>query len=155
MYRAWNAVAFDAPLAGAYHSPGMRLVTIALSVALAAAAACRGSGRPTTVVDDSTFVATMVELHAVDTGPPRDSSARAAARRAVLARRGLSAERLERAARLLADDPERASAVWSAINRRLTEMKKKPQRTRQPPASKPPRKPPPKPPPQTKRRGNS
>ncbi len=125
----------------------MRLVGIVLIGTAAATAACRGRGQPATGVDDSTFVRTMVELHAVDTGPPRDSSARAAARRAVLARHGLSAERLERAARLLADDPERASVLWAAINRRVADAKKKSQP--------PPAKNAPQPAPGTKRRGNS
>ena len=104
----------------------MRLIAIALVGAVSAATACSELGGPPADVDDSTFVATMVELHKVDSMRTRDTAAIGAARRAVLVKHGVTAERLERTARALADDPERASALWGAITSRLTTPKTKP-----------------------------
>jgi hypothetical protein len=104
----------------------MRSIAVALLGVVATATACRGREGPVAGVDDSTFVTAMVELHKVDSMRTRDTAAIAAARRAVLAKHGLTSERLERAARALADDPERASALWSTINRQLTTAKTKP-----------------------------
>jgi hypothetical protein len=69
-------------------------------------------------VSDSTFVATMAELNRTMGGSARDSAARSAARAAVLRKHGVTAEQLEDAARALADDPQRAAAVWQAIEDR-------------------------------------
>lgn len=69
-------------------------------------------------VDDSTFVRTMADLRRVQTNPSlADSAARAAARAAALKRHGMTAEQLERAARSLATDPERAQALFRAVNK--------------------------------------
>lgn len=68
-------------------------------------------------VTDSTFVRTMVELRRVQGNPSLDDSARAAARAAALKRHGLTAAQLERAARSLATDPERAQALFRAVNK--------------------------------------
>jgi hypothetical protein len=81
------------------------------------AAAC-GRGKLAAGVSDSTFVATMAELNRAMGGSARDSAARSAARAAVLRKHGVTAEQLEDAARALADDPERAAAVWQAIEDR-------------------------------------
>lgn len=69
-------------------------------------------------VSDSTYVAAMTELRKVQTNPTLDSLGRAAARRAVLQRRGLTADKLERAAAALARDPDRASRLFTAIEER-------------------------------------
>ena len=116
----------------------MRLIAIALVGAVAATTACSGPAGPPADVDDSTFVATMVELHQVDSMRTRDTAAISAARRAVLVKRGVTAERLERTARALADDPERASALWGAINSRLTTPKTKPPQAQMPSRSRKP-----------------
>lgn len=76
---------------------------------------------PSSDVSDSTFVATMAELRRVQSGVAADSAARAKERERVLQRRGLTAARLERAARALAADPERASKVFQAIARKTSE----------------------------------
>ncbi|HEX8851456.1 MAG TPA: hypothetical protein VF761_18150 [Gemmatimonadaceae bacterium] len=68
-------------------------------------------------VSDSAFVATMADLRRLE-GTPSDSMAMSAARRRVLQQRGLTGDQLERAARALAADPERATAVFEAIQRR-------------------------------------
>ena len=44
----------------------MRLIAVALSAAVAVATACTGQSGSVGGVDDSTFVATMAELHRVD-----------------------------------------------------------------------------------------
>ena len=88
----------------------------AFAVALLAGG-CR-RGEIVNGVSDSAFVATMAELRAISRGSDTDSVSRARARQAVLQRRGLTAERLEQAARALADDPDRAAAIWQAIELR-------------------------------------
>lgn len=70
-------------------------------------------------VGDSTFIAAMAELRRVEQDPALDSAARASARRAVLQQRGLTPATIERAARALAKEPERAMRVWQAIDRRV------------------------------------
>ena len=92
-----------------------RLLVI-LHVALGAAVAACTRGRDIAGVDDSTFVRTMAKLQAIEANPALDSAARAAARRAALQERGLAPDDLERAARALAADPERAIKVWSRID---------------------------------------
>ena len=89
-----------------------------LAIHAFAVAVLAGGCRRAELVDgvtDSAFVATMAELRAISRAGEGDSASRARARQAVLQRRGLTAERLERAARALADDPERATDVWQAI----------------------------------------
>ena len=71
-------------------------------------------------VSDSVYVTAMTELRMVQTNATLDSVGRAAARRTVLQRRGLTVEQLERAAAALADDPERASRVFATIEERTT-----------------------------------
>ena len=71
-------------------------------------------------VTDSTFVTAMTELRMAQTNATLDSVGRAAARRSVLQRRGLTLEQLERAAEALADDPERASRLFATIEERTT-----------------------------------
>jgi hypothetical protein len=69
-------------------------------------------------VDDSTFVATVARLHAIERKYELSSAARDSLRRAVLQEQGLSPDDLERQARHYADDPARASAIWGAISRK-------------------------------------
>lgn len=68
-------------------------------------------------VSDSAFVATMADLRRVS-GPPEGSPAMIALRQRVLQQRGLTGDQMERAARALAHDPERATKVFEAIQRR-------------------------------------
>ena len=92
---------------------GHGLVWLVLGLA---GAACRRD--PASDVSDSTFVAAMADLRRVQYDTASDSASRTAARQRVLQRRGLTAERLERAARALAADPERATKVFQAIARK-------------------------------------
>ena len=70
-------------------------------------------------VNDSTYVASMVALYRVAVDTMLDSAGRAAARRSVLQQRGLTPEQLERWARELARDPQRAASVSAEISRRV------------------------------------
>jgi hypothetical protein len=87
---------------------------------LLAPAACRRAELPGGLTDSS-FVATMVELRRVRENATLDSTERAQARQVVLRRRGVTPKALEQAAAALANDPERASAVWQAVERQVTE----------------------------------
>ena len=78
--------------------------------------ASSGCGRGISDVDDSTFVAVMARLHAIERDALLDSAGKVEARRGALQERGLSPEQLERAARALADDPDRAIRVWNRID---------------------------------------
>ena len=68
-------------------------------------------------VTDSTFVAAMTALIRINGDATRDSAQKAIARDSVLQSRDLTEARLERAARALGDDPDRALAVWQRINK--------------------------------------
>jgi hypothetical protein len=83
----------------------------------AAIAACvRTDGRA--VMNDSTFVATMARLHAIERNYQLSDAARDSLRRGVLQEQGLTPADLERQARHYADDPAHASAIWTAISRK-------------------------------------
>ena len=97
-----------------------RVPALAVCLALALAAAACGRDTRAEGVTDSAFVATMAELERVERAPGLDSSARVAARTAALQRRGLTPAQLEAAATALADDPERALALYRAIERKAS-----------------------------------
>jgi hypothetical protein len=92
-----------------------RCPLVAVAVSLVVVWGCRASAD---AMSDSTFVATMAELRRIEENASLDSAASAAARRRVLQGRGLSAEVVERHANALAEDPDRAAAVWQAIDRK-------------------------------------
>ena len=95
-----------------------RAETLALA---AVAVATFGCSRPTTQpeISDSTFVAVMTELRRIEADVTIDSTMRDSIRKVTLRRRGLTPEALERAARALADQPERAVALWRSIEQHL------------------------------------
>ncbi len=68
-------------------------------------------------VTDSTFVATMTALTRLNADSSLDSARRAVARDSLLQSRDLTVATLERAARALGDDPDRAVALWQRITR--------------------------------------
>ena len=82
-------------------------------------AACN-SGDIVPGVRDSTFVATMADLRRAE-AMEHDPTSLAEARRRILQQRGLTPDRMEAAARKLGDDPERAVAIWQAIERRAVQ----------------------------------
>ncbi len=94
-----------------------RPTCIQLIALLMVAAAC-GKSELAAGVSDSAFVTTMAELRQVSANRTQDSAQIAAARAAVLQRRGLTTQQLEHAAQVLADDPDRAAKVWQAIAKR-------------------------------------
>jgi hypothetical protein len=69
-------------------------------------------------VTDSTYVAAMTALIRIDADESRDSVRRAAARDSVLQAKDLTAEKLEQAAQVLSEDPDRAVAIWQRIMKR-------------------------------------
>jgi len=72
-------------------------------------------------VSDSAFVATMAELRRAE-GSTTDTVALAAARRRILQQRGLTVEQMDRAARALANDPQRAADLFGAIDKRVANV---------------------------------
>lgn len=79
---------------------------------------CNGRGS-SAGLDDSTFVATMAELRRVHGDSAISAPQRDSARLKVLQARGLTPAELDRHARVLADDPERAVLVWQALERKV------------------------------------
>jgi hypothetical protein len=96
--------------------PKSRLLCLA-GLALIGVLACQPAERGG-VVSDSTFIAAMAALRRIGADTLMDSTARDSARKVVLRRYRLTPERLEQAARALADDPDHALAVWRAIEER-------------------------------------
>jgi hypothetical protein len=70
-------------------------------------------------VSDSTFVGAMAGLRRLPARSMVDSAARSRARDSVLRHYRVTGVQLESAASVLASDPERASAVWAAIDRKM------------------------------------
>ena len=93
-----------------------RLSHVFLILACAVVGCARGDIVPG--VSDSTFVSTMAELRRAE-GSTTDSAALGAARRRILQQRGLTVEVMDRAARALANDPVRATALFDAIEKRV------------------------------------
>ena len=91
-----------------------------LVVVLVVSAACR-RGQPASSISDSTFVAVMADLKRVHEDTGLDSAQRATRRDSILQSRGLTAARLDTAARVLARNPTRAQTVWQAIERRAAD----------------------------------
>ncbi len=87
-------------------------------VLVAAIAACARIDGPS-ANDDSTFVATMAHLHAIERNTALAEAARDSARRQVLQEQGLTTRELEALARGYSHDPVQAAAIWSAINRKV------------------------------------
>lgn len=93
----------------------MKTRTLAIhALVLSGMVGCR-QGEIVAGVTDSTFVATMAALTRLNAGESRDSARRAVARDSLLQSRDLTVAKLERAARALADDPDRALALWQRI----------------------------------------
>src|SRR5688500_18341869 len=89
--------------------------TLALhALILSGVLACR-QGDIVDGVSDSTYVATMAALTRINQAATRDRVSKAAARASVLQARDLTLDDMERVARALEDDPERAKALWLRI----------------------------------------
>jgi hypothetical protein len=95
----------------------MKTRTLAVhALVLSGMMGCR-QGEIVAGVTDSTFVATMTALSRLNADSSLDSTRRAAARDSLLQSRDLTPVMLERAARALGDDPDRALALWQRIAR--------------------------------------
>ena len=70
-------------------------------------------------LDDSTFVAAMADLRRVHADSAISVAERDSARRKILQGRGLTPAELDKHARALAEDPERAVLVWQALERKM------------------------------------
>jgi hypothetical protein len=96
-----------------------RLSHVILILACAMVGCARGDIVPG--VSDSAFVATMADLRRVQ-GSTADTVALAAMRRRILQQRGLTVEQLDRAGRALANDPQRATDLFDAIDKRAVNV---------------------------------
>jgi hypothetical protein len=113
-------------VAGARTGPVLVLtavLTAVVTAGLALGGCRRWAGQASGEVSDSTFVAAMADLRrAVQPGgveSARDSAGRAAVRDSILAKHGVTAASLERAARALAKNPDHAADVARAIDHKV------------------------------------
>lgn len=84
--------------------------------AVVVAGGCVGHSAPTSSVDDTTFVHTMVDLQRAFDDSTLDSLMLDSVRHVILRRHGLTADELVQTARALSYDPDRAIQVWKAID---------------------------------------
>ena len=96
-----------------------RLTHVTLILACAIVGCARGDIVPG--VSDSAFVAAMADLRRAQGSTP-DTVALAAARKRILQQRGLTVEQMDRAARALANDPQRAADLFDAIDKRAVNV---------------------------------
>jgi hypothetical protein len=93
-----------------------------LLLAAVFAVAC---GRPQAAdlgMSDSTYVKVLASLRAVADAPDLDSATRVRRRTEVLRTARLDAAAFERATAALADDPDRATALWRRIDERAMQL---------------------------------
>lgn len=100
----------------------MRKLILVLAVAAAAPGlgGCPGRGE-LAGIGDSTFVAVMARLHRIETDAHLSAAERDSRRQEVLQEEGLTPQQLEDAARALSGNPERALAIWQAIEQKSRE----------------------------------
>lgn len=114
----------EAPARRALQRAAMRMLRTALAVGAVAAIGATGACDESRIVEgvsDSVFVSTMADLKRAQTAIGLDSARRAALRDSILQGRGLTPAQLEHAARVLAENPARAQAIWQAIERRAAD----------------------------------
>ena len=92
-------------------------VTVILACAMVGCA--RGDIVPG--VSDSAFVAAMADFRRAQ-GSTSDTVALAAARQRILQQRGLTVEQMDRAGRAQANDPQRAAALFEAVDKRAVNV---------------------------------
>jgi len=88
---------------------------IGFLLVVTSAAGCRQSSAPDLGMPDSTFVATLNELRRIETDASLDVTMRDSTRRMILRRHKVTSTELEKAARILAETPARASDLWRQI----------------------------------------
>jgi len=91
---------------------------ILVALAAIALAACPKEGRRADLgMTDTTFVHTMIRLHAVAVDSSLDSVARDSARRGVLRDNHVTVAQLDAAVESLSFDTRRAESLWTRIDR--------------------------------------
>jgi hypothetical protein len=76
---------------------------------------CRQARAADLGMPDSTFVATLHDLRRIETDSSLDVTMRDSTRRMILRRHKVTSTELEKAARILAESPARASDLWRQI----------------------------------------
>jgi len=99
-----------------------RRAALLTMLAVGLAACPRTDRRADLGMSDTTFVHTMLRLHAVAVDSSLDSLARDSARKMVLRENHVTAEQLDAAVESLAFDSKRAESLWTRIDR---DVKKK------------------------------
>ena len=97
----------------------MRRILVAAALAVVLSACPTEGRRAETGMTDTTFVHTMIRLHAVAVDSSLDSVARDSARRMVLRENHVTASQLDAAVESLAFDSKRAESLWSRIDRAI------------------------------------
>jgi hypothetical protein len=92
-------------------------LSIAAALLLLSVTACPQNSQLAGMTD-STFVDVMARLHQIETDERLSREERDSLRLVALQEEDLSPEQLEEAARSLAREPERALAIWQAIERK-------------------------------------
>jgi hypothetical protein len=82
---------------------------------LSSAIGCRQSHAASLGMPDTTFVSTLNELRRIETDTSMDVTMRDSTRRMILRRHKVTSTQLEKAARILAESPARASDLWRQI----------------------------------------
>lgn len=85
---------------------------------------------------DTTFVSTLSELRRIETDTALDITMRDSTRRIILRRHRVTSEKLEAAARILAESPTRASDLWRQVES-VPRATRKPATPLTPPSSAP------------------
>ena len=91
------------------------LTSVGVLIILSLIGGCRQSRAPDLGMPDSTFVATLNELRRIETDTSQDVTMRDSTRRMILRRHKVTSTDLEKAARILAETPARASDLWRQI----------------------------------------
>jgi hypothetical protein len=88
---------------------------LGVALLLAFTVGCRRTRAADLGMPDSTFVATLNELRRIETDTSLDVTMRDSTRRMILRRHKVTSTALEKAARILAQTPARASDLWRQI----------------------------------------
>lgn len=95
----------------------MRTYPLLALAALSLTACPKFDRRANIGMTDTTFVHTMIRLHAVAVDSSLDSLARDSARRTVLRENHVTADQLDAAVESLSFDVKRAESLWTRIDR--------------------------------------
>ena len=88
---------------------------LGVALILTSVIGCRQTRAANLGMPDSTFVSTLNELRRIETDTSLDVTMRDSTRRMILRRHKVTSTELEKAARILAETPARASDLWRQI----------------------------------------